>query len=201
LEFNEKLQQLRKEKNLTQEALAQRLFVSRATISKWESGRGYPSIDSLKAISQLFDISIDDLLSNEELIRFAEEDKKENMISLRYLLYGILDVMSVIFVFIPLFGQKNGDIIQSVSLLKLEWTEPYMRIAYFTVIGVGVLYGVIELALQKYQNELWKRYSAIGSLGITITATVLFIISRQPYMAFFMFWIVILKGTFYLKHQ
>lgn len=123
------------------------------------------------------------------------------MISLRYLLYGILDVMSVIFVFIPLFGQKNGDIIQSVSLLKLEWTEPYMRIAYFTVIGVGVLYGVIELALQKYQNELWKRYSAIGSLGITITATVLFIISRQPYMAFFMFWIVILKGTFYLKHQ
>ncbi|MDK2866516.1 MAG: hypothetical protein PWP38_831 [Clostridiales bacterium] len=201
MEFNEKLQQLRKEKNLTQEALAQRLFVSRATISKWESGRGYPSIDSLKAISQLFDISIDDLLSNEELIRFAEEDKKENMISLRYLLYGILDVMSVIFVFIPLFGQKNGDIIQSVSLLKLEWTEPYMRIAYFTVIGVGVLYGVIELALQKYQNELWKRYSAIGSLGITITATVLFIISRQPYMAFFMFWIVILKGTFYLKHQ
>ncbi|MBS7527955.1 helix-turn-helix domain-containing protein [Fusibacter paucivorans] len=201
MEFNEKLQQLRKEKNLTQEALAQRLFVSRATISKWESGRGYPSIDSLKAISQLFDISIDDLLSNEELIRFAEEDKKENMISLRYLLYGILDVMSVIFVFIPLFGQKKGDIIQSVSLLKLEWTEPYMRIAYFTVIGIGVLYGAIELALQKYQNELWKRYSAILSLGITITATVLFIISRQPYMAFFMFWIVILKGVFYLKHQ
>jgi transcriptional regulator with XRE-family HTH domain len=100
LEFNEKLQQLRKEKNLTQEALGQLLFVSRVTISKWESGRGYPSIDSLKGISQLFNISIDDLLSNEELIRFAEEDKKENMISLRYLLYGILALLLFIF--------KNG---------------------------------------------------------------------------------------------
>ena len=51
MEFNEKLQELRKNKNLTQEQLADMLFVSRTAISKWESGRGYPSIDSLKEIS------------------------------------------------------------------------------------------------------------------------------------------------------
>ena len=51
MEFNEKLQELRKNKNLTQEQLAEMLFVSRTAISKWESGRGYPSIDSLKEIS------------------------------------------------------------------------------------------------------------------------------------------------------
>ena len=51
MEFNEKLQELRKNKNLTQEQLAEMLFVSRTSISKWESGRGYPSIDSLKEIS------------------------------------------------------------------------------------------------------------------------------------------------------
>ena len=50
MEFNEKLQKLRKEQNLTQEELAEKLFVSRTAISKWESGRGYPSIDSLKVI-------------------------------------------------------------------------------------------------------------------------------------------------------
>ena len=50
MEFNEKLQKLRKGKKLTQEELAQDLFVSRTAISKWESGRGYPSIDSLKEI-------------------------------------------------------------------------------------------------------------------------------------------------------
>ena len=47
MEFNEKLQKLRTNENLTQEELAEKLYVSRAAISKWESGRGYPSIDSL----------------------------------------------------------------------------------------------------------------------------------------------------------
>ena len=54
MEFNEKLQELRKSRGLTQEELAEALFVSRTAISKWESGRGYPSIDSLKEISRYF---------------------------------------------------------------------------------------------------------------------------------------------------
>ena len=59
MEFNEKLQELRKARGLTQEELAEALFVSRTAISKWESGRGYPSIDSLKQIANYFSISID----------------------------------------------------------------------------------------------------------------------------------------------
>ncbi len=43
MEFNEKLQQLRKKNNLTQEQLAEQLFVSRTAVSKWESGKGYPT--------------------------------------------------------------------------------------------------------------------------------------------------------------
>ena len=63
MEFHEKLQELRKNSGLTQEELAEVLFVSRTAISKWESGRGLPSIDSLKAISNYFSVTIDDLLS------------------------------------------------------------------------------------------------------------------------------------------
>ena len=59
MEFNEKLQQLRKQKEITQEELAVAIYVSRTAISKWESGRGYPSIDSLKAIAKYFNITID----------------------------------------------------------------------------------------------------------------------------------------------
>lgn len=55
-------------KGLTQEELAKILFVSRTAISKWESGRGYPSIDSLKSISKFVNVTIDDLLSSKELI-------------------------------------------------------------------------------------------------------------------------------------
>ena len=66
MEFNEKLQQLRKQKALTQEELAKALYVSRTAISKWESGRGCPTIDSLKAISEFFGVSIDELIGYDE---------------------------------------------------------------------------------------------------------------------------------------
>ena len=56
MEVSEKLQELRKEKGLTQEELAEALFVSRTAISKWESGRGVPNIESLKAISKFFSV-------------------------------------------------------------------------------------------------------------------------------------------------
>ncbi len=52
MEFHEKLQELKKQKGLAQEELAEKLYVSRTAISKWESGRGYPNIDSLKEISK-----------------------------------------------------------------------------------------------------------------------------------------------------
>lgn len=54
MEFCEKLQELRKSRGLTQEELAEKLYVSRTAISKWESGRGFPSIDSVRAISKFF---------------------------------------------------------------------------------------------------------------------------------------------------
>ena len=79
MEFHEKLQELRKNRGLTQEELAEVLYVSRTAISKWESGRGYPSIDSLKEISNYFSVSIDDLLSGEKLLSIAENENKANI--------------------------------------------------------------------------------------------------------------------------
>ena len=79
MEFNEKLQELRKHKGMTQEELAEALFVSRTAVSKWESGRGYPNIDSLKEISHFFSVSIDDLLSSEKMLFIAEKENKSNL--------------------------------------------------------------------------------------------------------------------------
>lgn len=80
MEFNEKLQELRKQKALTQEELAEKLFVSRTAVSKWKSGRGYPNIESLKAISEFFGITVDELLSGESRIQKKEglRMKKKN---------------------------------------------------------------------------------------------------------------------------
>lgn len=79
MEFNRKLQELRKQKGITQEELAEALFVSRTAISKWESGRGYPSIESLKAISRYYSVSIDELLSDDEILTIAEETARQKV--------------------------------------------------------------------------------------------------------------------------
>lgn len=64
MEFNNKLYELRKQKGFSQEELANRLNVSRQTISKWEVGESSPDMEKLVAISELFDISLDELVLN-----------------------------------------------------------------------------------------------------------------------------------------
>lgn len=62
MEFNNKLYELRKQKGFSQEELANRLNVSRQTISKWEVGESTPDMENLVAISELFEISLDELV-------------------------------------------------------------------------------------------------------------------------------------------
>ena len=62
MEFNNKLYELRKQKGFSQEELANRLNVSRQTISKWEVGESTPDMENLVAISELFKISLDELV-------------------------------------------------------------------------------------------------------------------------------------------
>lgn len=62
--FSEKLKSLRKQAGMSQEQLAEKLGVSRQAVTKWETGAGIPDIENIMAISALFDISIDQLLSN-----------------------------------------------------------------------------------------------------------------------------------------
>ena len=136
MEFHEKLQQLRKQKKLTQEQLAEQLFVSRTAVSKWESGRGYPNLESLKCISRLFSISIDELLSNNELIELAETENRSNINKVSSLVFGALDLISVAFLFMPLFGQQEGEYIRAVTLLAHTSMSNLLRILYFASLAV-----------------------------------------------------------------
>ncbi|MBX8938531.1 helix-turn-helix domain-containing protein [Enterococcus gilvus] len=65
----EKIQMMRTEHNLSQKELAEKLGVSRQAIAKWETNRGIPDIENLKRIAQLFDVSIDYLVNEEESIQ------------------------------------------------------------------------------------------------------------------------------------
>ena len=112
MNWNEKLQSLRKQKGLTQEELAAALYVSRTAISKWESGRGYPNIDSLKAIAAYFDVTVDELLSDGEWLSVAEEEAKGKEKRLCKTFFGMMDLFVGLLLFLPFFGQEVDGAMQ-----------------------------------------------------------------------------------------
>ena len=81
MEFHNKLYTLRKQKGLSQEELANRLNVSRQTISKWEVGDSTPEMEKLIAISDLFGISLDELVMDKAPVKTEEVSAKSELVS------------------------------------------------------------------------------------------------------------------------
>ena len=201
MEFNVKLQELRKQKGITQDELAEALYVSRAAVSKWESGRGYPNIDSLKALSEFFGVSIDELLSGNEILSIAQEDTKQKENRIRDLVFGALDVCFLMILFLPFFRQQENEIIEGRSLLLLNDIAPYLKILYFAIIISVFILGIITLALQALESSFWLRYKRKISIIINLVALGLFVISLQPYAAIFVLMIFIIKVLMLIKWQ
>ena len=201
MEFNEKIQELRKQRGLSQEELAGLLFVSRTAVSKWESGRGYPNIDSLKALAKFFGLTIDQLLSGEELLNLAEEDQRQKEKHFQDLVFGLLDCSIAMFFFLPLFGLKTSGTIQAVNLLSLTDIASYLRFSYFVaVIGI-IASGVLTLALQHCNGSFWLKSKRKISLLLNTFAVFLFIISSQPYAAALLFIFLIIKALMLIKRK
>ena len=198
MDFNKKLQELRKQKGITQEELAEHLFVSRTAISKWESGRGYPNIDSLKAIAKFFSISIDELLSGNELLTIAEEDSKQKERRIGDIVFGLLDISVAIFFFLPLFGQAVNGAITEVSLPYLTIAS-YLKIAYFSIVNIIILFGILTLSLQNCQSAFWVKNKNKFSLILNLVSVFLFIISTQPYAAAFLMISLTIKAFMLIK--
>ena len=157
MEFSQKLQQLRKAKGLTQEELATMLFVTRTAISKWESGRGYPNIDSLKGLAKVFSVTVDDLISSDEILSIAEENQKQTRNGFCDLIFGLIDLCFLLMFFLPLFAQKDGNFIKSVTLFSLTDIQPYLKALYFSVIICLVAVGIATLVLQNYPFIFWQK--------------------------------------------
>ena len=199
MEFNEKLQELRKQKGLTQEELAQALYVSRTAVSKWESARGYPGIDSLKAIAKFFSVTVDQLLSGDEILTIAEDESREKADRMRAAVFALLDLSVVIFFFMPLFSYSAGGAVHSVSLFALEGTPPYIKFAYIAAVTATVLCGLTMMAVQKFCGTAWQNSGEKISIALNAAAVLLFIISPQPYAAAFLFVFLMIKVFLLVK--
>lgn len=198
MEFNEKLQELRKKNNLTQEELARSLFVTRTAVSKWESGRGYPSIDSLKAIAQFFSLTLDELLSSDEVLKIAKENQKSTESYFRDLVFGLLDIFSALLFFLPLFANRIDGFAKSVTLLNID-TAVTIKIIYVLIVAFSVITGILTLALQNIQIPFYTKIKTKLSLALGILFVMIFSLGLHPYASVFSLVLLIVKATMLSK--
>ena len=198
MEFSEKLQELRKSRSMTQEELAEALFVSRTAISKWESGRGYPSIDSLKEISRFFSVTIDDLICSDEMITVAENDKKEFVSKYISLICNVLDILPAILLFIPAFGNGPSSS-ETVSLLGLSGIAPWLKTVFVVIIGITILNGICGVIIANLNKPAWNRHRLVTGVVLSILSVTVFIVTRQPYAGIVCFAFLVIKGFLIAK--
>ncbi len=197
---NEKLQELRKSRGLTQEELSEALYVSRTAISKWESGRGYPSIDSLKEISDYFSVIIDELLSSEKLLSIAEKENKENIQSMCDFLFGLLDVFAAILIVLPLYPNAVEGFVYSVNLFSYNQTTSLNRSLYWIMIVFLVVVGIIKLILTKFGVQKYNQIVTGVSVLISILLVLLFAVTRESYAIVVVFLLLVMKGILLFKY-
>lgn len=194
MEFNEKLQELRKNKGLTQEQLAEALFVSRTAISKWESGRGYPNLDSLKEISRYFSVTIDDLICSEEIIIAAEDEKRACIDKYISLICCTLDTLMVLLLFLPVFG-NSADTPSSVSLYETTALSSWIRIVFAVLIGVTVLNGICGIIISRFDKPVWNQHRLFTGIVLSVTSAAVFMLTRQPYAGILCLVVLVVKGV------
>lgn len=200
VEFYEKLQELRKSRGLTQEELAEALYVSRTAVSKWESGRGYPSIDSLKDISSYFSVSIDELLSGEKLLSIAERENKSNMQNLCDMLIGILDLLSVTLIVLPLYPNPIDGYIFSVNLFSYTETTSFNRFVYWGLFTTLMAAGIAKILLTRLKIVKGRKLLTAGSMGLSILAVLFLAMTREVYAVTMAFLLFVTKGILLWKN-
>ena len=198
MEFSEKLQELRKSRSMTQEELAEALFVSRTAISRWESGRGYPSIDSLKEISRYFSVTIDELICSDEMITVAENDKKEFVNKYVSLICNALDILLAILLFIPAFGNGTGSS-ETVSLFGLTGISPWVKIVLIVIISITILNGICGVIIAHFNRPDWAGHRLVTGIGLSILAVIVFMATKQPYAGIVCFAFLVIKGFLIAK--
>ena len=138
------LQLLRKETGFTQEELAEKLNVSRRTVSRWETGTNMPDLDILMELSDLYEVDLREILSGERKSERMNEELKETVLQVAD--YSneektrLLRRMHWLFI----AGLIGFDTFLVITLLGLDTTSPYEGIGSF---GLGIAFGMVILGV------------------------------------------------------
>lgn len=149
MELGKQIKKYRAEINLSQEELADKIFVSRQTISNWENDKNYPDIKSLVLMSEVFQVSLDNLIKG-DLERMKREIKKEIDTQEYAKFQKDSTIFSVLFIAL---------LIVPVPLVMLwKW---FGMALYLCLFGIGMYFAIrIERYKKKYDIQTYKEIVA-----------------------------------------
>ncbi len=195
--LGERLYELRKDKKLSQEEVAEKLNVTRQTISKWETDQSMPDFDKIVPLCELYGISPNELFiklerkentnNNENLISTEEEKIKLNKKAKGIAISVILYFLSVIWVMITIPVMNMNPIVASSIFLLI------CGIATGIIVYVCIVY---KKEKNKEETELDKIRNQISNV-VAIIVTIIYLIISFKTMAWHLTWIIwIIFGLF-----
>lgn len=146
---------LRKEKDLTQEQLGEKLGVTNKTISRWENGNYMPDIEMLSLLSKEFDVSINELISGERLLLDDFKKAADNNL-------------------VTALNNSTFTLKEKIAFFKKKWLREHIAtIAICVVVWIGIM---LWVALNNY-------YALLGAIG-SILAILFYVVLYNRMMAY-----------------
>ena len=179
MKIGEKIYNLRKKKNLSQEDLASILSVSRQTISKWETGESNPDIDKIVPLCNFFEISTDEFLKGKDIVyeRKLNKEKRKNKALTFSLCLVIFAIMTILVILLDEIEVSEG-IIGSIIMFGI------------TLIGVLLIYYFVGTAKEKKKD---KKGSMINKI-IGLTTLMIYFLVSFIWNAWAYSWIIFIIG-------
>lgn len=160
MNLSEKITKIREENNLTQDEMAEKIFVTRQAISKWERGISYPSLDVLRLISKEFKISMNNLLDVSE----NEKNKEYKPIGFKH--YGFIILYAVMFAIV-------GAVMVAFNIFSIESNAEIWELAVYNVLLGFVCLMVVYLLIQSIfpSHKVPVKYNDYGIRIRTLKGT------------------------------
>ena len=174
MSLSENLHRLRKERGLSQEDVAQKLFVSRQSVSKWENGNAEPGVENLKALARLYGVTLDELMGNEpaEGFSFIEEKPKSTLNSNR-LYYALVAFRAFWAMFVGIISLISTDVFSlpldlPVMVVGIWVTHPAVWVIILCLLAFNIVFELAVLFLPGVVTMVGASILAIALMGVCV---------------------------------
>lgn len=167
IEFGERLKQARESKGMTQQSLADKLFVTRQTVSRWECGERYPDVETIKKLSSILEVSADTLFADEDRVQVIEKSPVIEKSWKNNILLSMYAAIMVIFL-IQAITYVDGFVKSGAGSFEFDtWYNVFMLVKdllEIVLFGFGFVWAIVDNLIPKKIGIIVSGYFILEGL-------------------------------------